>query len=352
MKTMNLIKKTVAGVAAVAVIMAGVIVVPAEDVNAATEGAAVPKTGVVYSDTKVSIANVPEKDGYLFGGWYEDAAGKNPVTVEEKSGISEAYAKFVPAYILSVKAQNYAGADWTTNGDATTTTRLVTSVDCADYSEVGFELIRSDGATKTVYVKKVYNYLAVKDSADDTEPTNYSPDLVFGDGAEHFAVLEYTDIPESAWSDNTYVRPFWVTTDGTTVTGLPKYVRVDDGIKDSEGYKHISVAVNLKTAEPIAAGVVNVSYDDDQLEFDSYSVGKVFEEMEVADKGSSIKCVGNLETITDIQYADDMYISLRFKVIGNYSVMDEGGLTFNMDQIDFAANDETLTDTNVWDVLY
>lgn len=361
MKTMNLIKKVTACALAVAVIITGMVIAPKE-VRAASEGADVSET-VDYVSMTMTKENdkfvTPTKDGYLFGGWYSDNAGKQPIT--EKTEGTTAYAKFVPSHVLSIKAQNYDGTSWSdsTNKAAatdsaktkTTTTRLVTAVDCIDYQKVGFVVTRpSDGKTATVEVHKVYVNLGVKSGSNVDK---YTADLIFGEPATHFAVLEYKNIQEITWDENIYVKPYWITADGTTVTGLPKYVRVDDGI---DGF--ISVAVNLKTAEAIAAGVVNVSYESSVLSFDSFSEGKVFEEMEVADKGTSVKCVGNLETITDTQYADDMYISLRFEVKKDengdplYNVMEEGGLTFYMDQIDFAANDETLTDTNVWDVLY
>lgn len=335
MKTMNLLKKFTAGVLAVAVIMVGMVVAP-KDVQAADKVSVADDATVRYETSyDKNEAGVPVLDGYLFGGYYNSSK----VAVENKDDAT--YAKFVPAHVLSIKAQNYAN----TGDETTTTTRLVTAVDCGDYQKVGFEVTRpSDGKTAKVEVTKVYNNLGVKNNGTVEK---YSADLVFCDAAEHFAVLEYSGIAEEYWDENIYVKPYWVTPDNTTVYGLPKYVRVDDGI---DGY--ISVAVNLKTAEAVAAGVVNVSYDPGQLKFDSYSVGKVFEEMEVADKGNSIKCVGNVEDITENATADDMYISLRFEVIGDYTVMADGGLTFGMDQIDFATKDEALTDTNVWDVLY
>ena len=298
-KVMNFTKKVAAGFLAAAVIIAGVAIIPVQDVKAATEGTDVPTGGVTYVSMAVT-AETPTKAGYLFGGWYQDDADDAYYSSKPTVGTS-AYAKFVPAYVLSVKAQNFYGR----GSAATTTTRLVSSVDSDDYTKVGFEVIKQ-GETVDIgtNVSKVYENLKVKTGENSSD--SCKADKVFGNGAKYFAVLQLNNIPSDVWEQNTYVRPYWVTPDGTKVTGLPKYVRVDDGY---EGF--ISVAVNLKTAEDIAAGVVNVSYDNTKLEFDSYYAGKVFEEMEVADKGTSVKCVGNVENIQDNAKADDMYISLR-----------------------------------------
>lgn len=339
-RVMNFTKKVAAGFLAAAVIIAGVAIIPVQDVKAATEGTEVP-SGVTYVSMAVTEAT-PTKAGYLFGGWYQDDADDAFYSSKPAVG-TQAYAKFVPAYVLSVKAQNYYGK----GSEATTTTRLVSSVDSDDYAKVGFEIIKQDETTKDKEVSKVYNYLKVKTSSSATE--NYEAKNVFGAGAKYFAVLELNNIPQADWSQNTYIRPYWVTPDGTKVTGLPKYVRVDDGY---EGY--ISVAVNLKTAEDIAAGVVNVSYDNTKLKFDSYYKGRVFEEMEVADKGTSVKCVGNVEDISVSAQADDMYISLRFEVTDtSYKVGSGTFLQFGMSEVDFANIDEGLVTTlDVWNVQY
>lgn len=365
-KIKNITKKVVAGFLVAAMVIAGIVITPAKDVEATA-----PKDGVgaevADAVTYVEIGNVikndagtPVLDGYLFGGYCD--ANKTMMNTSTDA----VYAKFVPSYVLSVKAQNYAGTDWSDATDKTTSTvkaklRLVTALDCNNYSEVGFKLTRpSDGNSATIQVTKVYEKLGVK--TGDTV-TKYEPYQIFGKevssatekAANYFAVLEYTGLLEQYWDDNIYVRPYWKTLDGTIVTGLPKYVRVDDGI---DGF--ISVAVNLKTAEAIAAGVVNVSYETSLLKFDSWCAGNVFpeDEMAVAEKTSSIKCVGNVKNINNNATADDIYISLRFEVLKDtnnkplWSAMNEGGLTFGMSEIDFAANDENLTDTNVWNVLY
>ncbi len=349
MKTMNLIKKIVASTLALVVIVAGIVITPVKDVMAATTGADVP-TGVVY-ETRTVADGTPKKDGYLFGGWYKSENDGD--FYSSKPTGSTALAKFVPAYILSVKAQNYVKTAWT---DATnkinsavasnlTTTRLVTSVDSSDYQTVGFKIIKQgESAVKDVTVSKVYNYLSVVEN-----DKKFTGEKLFGAGARHCAVLELNKIPETAWNQYTYVCPYWVTPDGTEVTGLPKYVRVDDGL---DGY--ITVAVNLKTAEPVAAGVVNVDYNESVLAFNEHYAGKVFQEMEVADKGTSVKCVGNVENIAENKNANDMYIGLRFQIIDeNFELGVSEKLNFAMSEVDFANINEELVDTiNVWDVQY
>ena len=92
-------------------------------------------------------------EGWLFAGWYQnDTFSKaNALSAGVTSG--SAWAKFVPADILSVKAQIPAGTFY----DSTDAyIRFVTSVDSLDYARVGFDFIvegeeRLGRESKTVY---------------------------------------------------------------------------------------------------------------------------------------------------------------------------------------------------------
>lgn len=337
----NFTKKVATGFLAATVIMAGIVITPAKDVKAATTGTDVPTTGVTYDEIEVTSA-IPTKDGYLFGGWYKEAAEDK--FYEESPTGGTAFAKFVPAYVLSVKAQNHSNTVRSENNSATTTTRMVTAVDSDDYREVGFKIIKqNETSVRTEKITKVYKYLSVVNDQKE-----YTAENLFGKGALYCAALELNKIPESAWSQYTYILPYWITPDGTEVTGLPKYVRVDDGLD-----KCITMAVNLKNMDPIAAGVVSVSFDKSKLAYKEFFAGKVFQEMEVAAKDGYVKCVGNVATIANNATEDDMYIAIRFDVTDtSYEVGKGNFLNFAMSEIDFANNSEGLVDIDVWDVQY
>ena len=84
-----------------------------------------------YTDYFGKQDNIPTKEGYLFGGWYKDQEGTT--VIKEASQVSEGetvYAKFVPAYVLSVKAQIFSTTERTTEGTGKTNVRLVSSLDC------------------------------------------------------------------------------------------------------------------------------------------------------------------------------------------------------------------------------
>ena len=103
----------------------------------------------------------PVKAGYVFGGWFksvnEGAEGAEvyvegdsttyyaPLEVAELNTDSDndcdytgtAYAKFVPAQVLSVKAQNQADTVATT---PSTNVRILSSTDSDNYAKVGFDI--------------------------------------------------------------------------------------------------------------------------------------------------------------------------------------------------------------------
>lgn len=296
-----------------------------------------------YGDDK-KVA--PTKEGYLFGGWYLDSALENPV-VSKSDVTRNVYAKFVPAYVLSVKAQNYASTK-ATGGEASednkTTTRVVASVDeSLLYQEVGFKVILP-GKDEVITKKttKVWEKLAV--GTGDSQKT-YETTKIFGKASKYFFVLNVNNIPETKWGDAIYVRPYWITEDGTEVEGLGKHVYTEDGVK---GY--ISVPINLKNVtEGMAAGVLKVTYDS-SLTFKESVTGRVFEEMEINAQSSYVKCVGNVSTLADVK-KDDIYITLRFEVSKTMEARDDF-YKFVVSEEDFASVNEGDVTFNVWDVQY
>ena len=330
-------KKVLAGFMAIAIALSAVVITTTMESKAAAIDV---QTGITYEERTVD-GKTPVKDGYFFGGWYSkgDATG---TAYESVSNGQKAYAKFVPAYVLSVKSQNHEG---TVAGKRTTATRFISAVDCADYQKVGFVINTGRGTEKEIDGNKVYEKLYAKE--DDNTVYKVGTQM-FGEGAQYLSVIEMGGIPESAWEDDFYIRPYWVTKDGTKVYGLGKYVRINDGVN-----KYVSVPVSLTTAEAIAAGIVSIQYDTTKLSYVGYVNGRVFEEMAAyeASKGT-VKCVGNVDPVENDK-ADDMYIGLRFQVIdNNYHVANGNFLKFNMGNIDFCDVNENTVDLNVWNVQY
>lgn len=370
MRKKKMMKRVVTGIMVAVILVSGVVVLPKEANAAETTGLSeIPTADDKVLPVQVSVADfntfygetekiAPTKEGYLFGGWYLDEtltnAIKSKTDVQEKETV---YAKFVPAYVLSVKAQNYASTE-PTDGAATetnqTTTRVISTVDNLSYQEVGFEVHIEGKEAVVVNTTKVWEKLAVGKNGD-ANYTEYGTDPVFGKASTYFFVLNVNKIPETKWDEAIYVRPYWITEDGTKVEGLSKYVYTEDGIK-----KYISVPINLNNmTEGVAAGVLKVSYDDSKMDFVESVVGKVFGEMEINPQTGVVTCVGNVDTLTDTT-ENDMYITLRFSVkdtekpLAQRVVDDQTDETykFAVSAENFASIKEVAVTINVWDVQY
>ncbi len=186
--------------------------------------------GVVYATTtdnymeistyrKGSTYTAPEKEGYVFAGWYEDAKFENPIGPEVKEG--KYYAKFVDEKILTVKCQFAAG---TTTESSTTSLRMITTIDTLNFSEVGFLFEgagrKGDFVTTTVYTT-LYGYV-------DANKTPYIPQQTFAPDSTYFAVMRITDIPKAVYGEIFKIVPKWMTLDGTVVQGEAKTFTIYD----------------------------------------------------------------------------------------------------------------------------
>lgn len=164
---------------------------------------------------------------WLFAGWFEDA--KCEVAYHSfPTGVTQAYAKFVPEKVLSVKLQLTEG----TNGNSDKTNmRLVSSVDSLDYRKVGFK-VYFNGAENPVdiYTSKVYERIVA--SAESGVDYNYSPKVVDTD-SEYFVTATLLNIKDSNFNKSFYIRPYWITLDGTEVYGENRFVTVEDGYSAS-----------------------------------------------------------------------------------------------------------------------
>lgn len=342
--------------------MTASVFVTIPEVEAVETGSAVEvKTSIEYVDMTTTYEsyfgkqdNIPTREGYLFGGWYKDQEGVT--VIKEASQVAEGdtvYAKFVPAYVLSVKAQIFSTTERTAEGNGKTNVRLVTSLDCKNYKNAGFEIIDMSGETDREISSEPMDtvYSALRVTKNETTK-DYTPQQIFGklnESEQRLAVLTLNNIPESKWDSDIYVRPYWTTCDGVKVYGLGKYVYVNDGL---DGW--ISVPVNLHTGADVAAGLVDVGFDSGNLEYQGYRAGRVFEEVEanITADGKTIKCVGNVSELVSAS-ASDMYITLRFALKNDYEVGNGTNfLQFTMSNMNFANLSEEYVPMNILNVQY
>lgn len=159
----------------------------------------------------------PTRSGYVFAGWYTDAEYTTPV--ESDVTIGQAYAKFVKSDVLTVKCQLPIDANRT---EPTTSLRLVTSVDSLDYQYVGFELeytLEDKTYEKTFKTKNVKK--TIKATGDDGREITYYPNE-FSTASTYMMALKINKIPSEIYELPLTITPFWITLDGTVVTGTTR----------------------------------------------------------------------------------------------------------------------------------
>ena len=354
---MNKNKKIFAWIISAITILTGVMISPTH--TKAAEGAIKVQSKIIYEEMSYQTyseswgVKAPIKDGYFFGGWYEDANGDT--AIKKKEQITEetnVYAKFVPANLLSVKAQNFSTTAQTDATDDKTTTRMVSSIDSSQYFNVGFEIVDIEGNRKITDAPLDVVYEKLQVVEEDTTK-DYTPQQIFGTvsnaKSQKFIVLSLRNIPESKWNSDIYVRPYWTTYDGIRVYGLGKYVYVQDGL---DGW--ISVPINLHTGVQVAAGMLEVIVPRSEnytLTYQECRVGRVFSEVTVASNMNKIKCIANVSKVEDV-YANDLYAVLRFKVEGDYEVGNGTFLDFIIDNISFCNIDERMVPMNILNIRY
>ncbi len=346
----GLSRKLAAGTLALALTLTGVCVWSGEAAEAQASEITAQDTGVYTERLELSsykpeegslIAPKPtdstHKD-WLFAGWYTDA--DCTTAVEADVIIGEYYAKFVPAEVLSVKCQIQES---TTAETESGKLRIVSAVDTLDYQKVGFE-IRIDGGEPLFYeTKEVWKMIVAKEGG---VAFNYAPEN-FHESAKYFVTATIINIPNTAFSTGIQITPYWITLDGTQVSGVSRYARVEDGYLDI-----VNVPVRLYSDQEAAAGYLEVAYDGNKFAYVSADTGDVFEEMETADDGSgTVRCVGNVADISGNATADGLYVNLRFQVKDDISLGAEE--TFMVSGEDFCDKEEKLlTDYDVSDVVY
>ena len=378
-QVMSIVKKLTVSVLAVGMIVAGIVASPKK---VAAEDTATIYDKVIYVrydaediETNYWTADkktAPVKEGYVFGGWFEQVEAEtdhtetytegdettyyNPLTTV--SGV--AYAKFVPAQVLSVKAQNEAKVtksyiDNFANEQDSFYIRVMSSLDSANYNKVGFDIylanwlkVYKDGVEGVSTTKEATEsdkiYSGVKEGTETK-----TAQQIFGGVSKYVSVwqLDKINYKENVELIN-YVRPYWETKDGTKVNGLAKYIHIED-----EYLEYINVPVNLLGGEDIAAGAVNMTYtgaDAGSLELVKFEEGRIFSEMKYNYSGNTVKMVGttNLEVGKYQEEGETIYANLRFK---QPTVNTEFNITD--DENTFCDWNENIVDVKkVWDMKY
>ena len=185
-----------------------------------------PTTNLKYSYTAEDGTTTPH--GYIFAGWYkaeekstEDGDGnakkETVMTAYDKMPTETAYAKFVDATVLSVKAQIRA----TTAADSESTDmRFLSTVDSLDYREVGFKFnIEGKTSEREHSTTKVYDKVYASLDGGITSQVKEPKDVFNNNVSSEFDVYTITDIPNSAFNTNINVTAYWITKDGTKVYG-------------------------------------------------------------------------------------------------------------------------------------
>ena len=372
-KVIKVLKKAGAGLFAVVMVAAGSGMSSIVADAATTQGV---QSDVVYEDVTYAtcksyidannkvpeykdIAGAEDSFGYLFAGWFktDNDASANAITASTTGIANDAtvYAKFVPAYVMSVKCQNLST---TTTSSSSTSIRLLSSLDSPRYSAFGFRVEKltenADGSyTETLIGEKSVSKIFAggidiySGAGFDTYETKY----VFGEKSSYAASLTLTDVTD--FSAVYSIQPYWVTFDGTKVYGLARNAHVEDGLN---GY--INVPVNLKSADDVAAGILSVDCSalPAGYKLDKVERGAAFQQMDYNDKGNNvIKLVGNVSDITKNAKSNDLFVNLRFKPTGDKAARSYDGTFyhFNVSDVNFSdINENEPADYTVWNIQY
>lgn len=180
-----------------------------------------------------SYYNAPETpanyEDYIFAGWYS----KDDMEAPLKGDFTDkaAYAKFVPADLLSVDTKATEG---TTFSSEKADICFITAVDTLNYAKVGFDFVVEGENRPGRQSDKVYEELDAEVNAEENEEENAedveTQSSVFGETANYFMAYTLTDVPNTAFGHGITAIPYWVTMDGTRVNasmqqGVGQYMK-------------------------------------------------------------------------------------------------------------------------------
>ncbi len=376
----NIVKKIVAGTLAIVVFAVGIVMMPEK-----TEASDTYEDKIVYEDRTSEFKTMwktegkgttPQKAGYVFGGWYEntgelddegntiyqalsDTAESAQAKVTDSNVTSGICAKFVPAYVLSVKAQLDSNTKKANDGEKAYI-RVLSSVDSADYLRVGFEILLNHWIDATDFndgnpleSTTVYDGLKV-DTTDAegnvTKSDTYYANQIFGTCSKYLNVWRLEDIIDANDAFRIYVRPYWYTCDGTKVEGLAKYIHVEDGYND-----YISVPINIYQVGDIAGGYLQMEYNEEYFEVHDVEYAKLFNAMQHnSNLVGAVKFAGNSSANVT---GDDLYANVRFTLTEAgkeyYGGVGSGTfLNFQIGDENFSNWEEDLVSVDAWDTKY
>ena len=185
-------------------------------------------TGVVYEQCAKGDT-VPTKEGFLFGGWYQQENDENAVVSPEQGQIY--YAKFVPENVLGIKAQ-VSNTILEDSAVQTAAIRFVTTIDSVQYKKIGFLVQKGTGEEKEANVTNtVYTSLYQVTDQDGTlgnAPEEVSP-AIFDAASKYFKTYTIRKVPDSAYNTDITITPYWITLDGTKVVGTKSIKTVNLG---------------------------------------------------------------------------------------------------------------------------
>lgn len=189
-------------------------------VNEQTSGAVVKSYSDITEYRKMGnlkAPNAPENyEGYIFAGWYTDEECKTALDegiTSENITDKAAYAKFVPKEILGVKTQIETSTQYMSDKSDI---RFVTTVDSLDYQKVGFKF-KIKEQDREIDSNKVYKKLYARNSGGKV--IEYEAAEEFYTMSKWFMACTVTNIPNEAFGQGIWITPYWITLDGTKVSG-------------------------------------------------------------------------------------------------------------------------------------
>ena len=230
---------------------------------------------------KAPVFSEIDSSKYLFAGWYTDQACTEPlaesVVASDGKNVPSGtyYAKYVPKEILSVKCQLRADI----NIDSTDTVlRCVSSVDSLNYKSVGLILVTPEDEELSMESRQVNTRIRGNRDHEDMGGYTYSPKAV--DTSSEYFFSATHPIVKDDFNKGFLIKPYWVTTDGTRVYGVSRYVTVTEGI--NHDVVHIPVKMDAKLAES-AAFEVNDGTKDITASYVAYDSDGGYAHLEVSD---------------------------------------------------------------------
>lgn len=158
----------------------------------------------------------PQKEGYVFAGWYLDSELTQPLPKDQTTGF--AYPKFLQAETLSVKFQTTFG---TTAESASTDLRLLTSVADLELRNVSFR-VSIGAATQTISSQTVYKQV----KSGGTLISGASE--IFSEDSAYFVTYVLLGVPQGIFETEWTVMPCWETLDGTVVEGISRTFSISE----------------------------------------------------------------------------------------------------------------------------